>query len=51
MDGLASKRFASLRDGAFLVLTKREANSKPSGMREVRDVIEAHLPRVRIETC
>lgn len=31
-----------------LALKKREANPEPSGVQEVRDVIEAHLPRVRV---
>ena len=46
--GLDANPFASLRDG-HLEFTRYEADEEPGGVRELRRVIETHLPRIRIE--
>jgi TnpA family transposase len=46
--GLAANPFASLKDGA-LVLSRRDALEVPANVREVRRVLETHMPRIRIE--
>lgn len=46
--GLDTNPFASLRDGR-LEFTRFEADEEPDGVRELRRVIETHMPRIRIE--
>lgn len=46
--GLEQNPFAAIREGQ-LELRRRDALEVPEGVREIRRVIETHLPRVRIE--
>ena len=48
VDGLETNPFAKLRDNA-LELSRRDAIAEPDAVRDLRRVIETHLPRIRIE--
>src|SRR5882724_269771 len=48
VDGLETNPFAKLRDNA-LEISRRDAIAEPDAVRELRRVVETHLPRIRIE--
>jgi hypothetical protein len=47
-EGMAQNGFAAIRDGR-LCLKRLDALDIPDGVRELRRVLETHLPRIRIE--